>query len=455
MPRAHTSRILAVLGSAFLGLFLPSCGSRTTLIARGDGGAYQSGVEGGHNRGEDGTCPSPASRCGSGEHAQCQRLDSDPANCGSCGHSCTPGIDCSDGICQQTPCTGPVAFHEIGRFPGRLSGTKDPSRAYLGADVNRDGRLDLLEYDYGDDSTAIVIWLGQGDGKFVASNSYPTVGNAGTPALPGYAAVADFNEDGLADLVVTRGSGASVEVRPGLPGGGFGGRAGIPLDRLQIADLDRDGHLDVVSAPLVSPGDIRQFTVLLGRGDGALTKVAIYGNHDVAVGSVAVLDWDGDGIPDVLTGYITLHIMPGNGDGTFASDQNCGVGLGAFADFNQDGRLDLAWMDPRINRAMTIFGLGACKFSPRTDYPLSFEPAALGVGDISGDGLLDLLVSSHGNRTALFLGKGDGTFATGPDLDVDTSGYPMFIADVTDDGRADIVITQYDGIVVYSNTCAR
>ena len=183
--------------------------------------------------------------------------------------------------------------------------------------------------------------------------------------------------------------------------------------------------------------------------------MANYGNRDVAVGSVAVLDWDGDGIPDVLSGYITLHIMPGKGDGTLAPDQNCGVGWGAFADFNQDGRLDIAWVDSGIHRAMTIFGSGACKFSPRTDYPLSFEPAGFGVGDVSGDGLLDLLVSSHGSSTALFLGKGDGTFATASDLNIDTNGSQMFIADVTDDGRADIVVAQFDGVVVYSNTCTR
>src|SRR5664279_26369 len=223
MRRAHHLPICAVLGSGFLALILSSCGGgRTALI---DGGGRQSGVDGGRGSqsgtpvSDDGSCPPPTGLCGSGEHARCYALDIDPANCGACGHACTPGIACRGGVCQQTPCTGPVAFQETGRFPGRVPFAKDLyNRAYSATDVNRDGRLDFIEFDASDENISIVIWLGQGDGTFVASTSYATVGNADVPVLSWHVLAPEFNEDGLVDLAVTRAKGTSIEVRPGLPG---------------------------------------------------------------------------------------------------------------------------------------------------------------------------------------------------------------------------------------------
>jgi hypothetical protein len=257
-------------------------------------------------------------------------------------------------------------------------------------------------------------------------------------------------------LAVTRANGTSVEIRPGLPGGGFGGRAGIPLSPSLIADLDGDGHLDAVSSPSSSTSETASFAVFRGRGNGALTKVADYTDPNAAIAPFAIADWDGDGIDDLLLGGLTMHIMLGKGDATFAPEQNCGVKGGPVGDFDHDGKLDMAWLDQRLHHLITMFGSGTCAFSPRTDYPVPSEPRNLGAGDISGDGLVDLVVAqvAQVNRTSFFLGKADGTFSTGPDLDIDTYGQ-MFIVDVTGDGRADIVVAQYDGIVVYSNTCAR
>ena len=458
MRRAHHLPICAVLGSGFLALILSSCGGgRTALI---DGGGRQSGVDGGRGSqsgtpvSDDGSCPPPTGLCGSGEHARCYALDIDPANCGACGHACTPGIACRGGVCQQTPCTGPVAFQETGRFPGRVPFAKDLyNRAYSATDVNRDGRLDFIEFDASDENISIVIWLGQGDGTFVASTSYATVGNADVPVLSWHVLAPDFNEDGLVDLAVTRAKGTSIEVRPGLPGGGFGGRAGIPLSPSLIADLDGDGHLDAVSSPSSSTSETASFAVFRGRGNGALTKVADYTDPNAAIAPFAIADWDGDGIDDLLLGGLTMHIMLGKGDATFAPEQNCGVKGGPVGDFNHDGKLDMAWLDQGLHRLMTMFGLGICAFAARTDYPVPSEPRGLGAGDLSGDGLVDLVVA-QANSTSFFLGKADGTFSTGPDLDIDTKGQ-MFVVDVTGDGRADLVVTRYDGIVVYSNTCTR
>ena len=58
----------------------------------------------------DGTCPSGQSLCGIGVFAICVDLQNDPNHCGTCGGTCSPGIACQAGLCQQTVCSGVVSF---------------------------------------------------------------------------------------------------------------------------------------------------------------------------------------------------------------------------------------------------------------------------------------------------------------------------------------------------------
>jgi hypothetical protein len=406
---------------------------------------------------DDGSCPAPASPCGVGPGARCYVLASDPMNCGACGRTCTPGVACASGSCRQPKCTGPVSFQQIASFPSILlplsTETKEATwfEGYVGADMNRDGRLDLIEANRGGD---LVIWLGQGDGTFVASTSYATLGSAETWALPDYAAVGDFNEDGLADLAVRRADNDKVEVRPGLPGGGLGGHPGLPLPRLLMADLDGDGHLDVIDGHKDKDGHGTGFTVLRGRGDGSFatgSNYAVRANDQWLPWELR--DWDGDGALDLLVGWFTLHLLFGKGDGTFAEPQRCAVVSGYHVDLNRDGRVDSVWTTS--SGVSTMFGLGDCRFSPLTVYPLAFIPSNLAIGDLSGDGVLDLVLpNQEGARTALFLGKGDGTFVAQPEWALDMSGQTLFIADVTDDGIPDIVATGFRGVTVFANTCS-
>jgi len=445
-------RCPALLAAAALGS-LGACGGRTGLIVRHDGGQPAPSEIA---PSEDGSCPPPTSRCGSGSNARCIALDSDAANCGACGLACTPGIACLAGVCQQTKCAGAVAFHEIARFAPSVQGTKDfPYSTYLGADLNRDGRLDLIEVNHAGD---LASRLGQGDGNFAVTTNYATEGSSITPALPGYAAVGDFNEDGLMDLAVASRNGDSVELRPGLPGGGLGGPTGTPLSRFDMGDLDLDGHLDALAEHWDPDGGLDRFTVMRGRGDGSFARGASYALADDLVGGGNLQDWDGDGALDLITIGNTVHVRPGNGDGTFAADQRCGLGTlyqsGYLLDLNRDGMLDALWVIGRY-RIATVLGEGGCRFTPILGYPLSVEPAGgLATGDLDGDGIPDLVVAGWASETALFLGNDDGSFTAAPDLPIHLDD-GIFIADVNDDGRADIVTVGSGGIVVFSNTCDR
>jgi hypothetical protein len=352
-----------------------------------------------------------------------------------------------------------VAFHPIASFPRSLPESDNyPGYFYLGADLNRDGQLDIIECDH---DGALALWIGQGDGNFTLSTSYATAeGQAPLASPPSYAAVADFNEDGLMDLVVSTSEETSLALRPGLPGGGFGGQPGLPLGHARIADLDRDGHLDVLFAHRPNDEGYDRFVVLHGRGDGSFAMGATYLDADDVIGYAGLLDWNGDGAPDLVEVGNTLHLRYGHGDGTFGDDEQCALGMnydwsGTFVDLNGDGMLDVVWYLWGNRRLATVLGEGSCSFPPRIDYKVKSDQSGLSaMGDLTGDEVPDLLVNNPGGSTSLFVGVGDGTFLSPVELPIDTLG-DVLIADVNRDGRADIVRMNELGIVVYSNTCDR
>jgi hypothetical protein len=99
---------------------------------------------------------------------------------------------------------------------------------------------------------------------------------------------------------------------------------GIFPQSLAVADLNRDGKLDVV----VANGDSNTVGVLLGNGDGTLRPAITYDSGGFSPRSVAVADVNGDGKPDLVvancgsgcgggTEVAVVSVLLGNGDGTF------------------------------------------------------------------------------------------------------------------------------------------
>jgi len=152
------------------------------------------------------------------------------------------------------------------------------------ADLNRDGKLDLFTIS----NYVVVVWLGDGAGRFPSSVTSPPAGIE-SPFGP---AIGDLNEDGIPDVVAGNSNGA---VWLGRANGTFAepthplfGPAGA-FDLL--ADLTGDGHLDL----LTSGGGL-----LEGRGDGTFLDSRIV---NISFGAAAAADMDRDGLLDVvLTG---------------------------------------------------------------------------------------------------------------------------------------------------------
>jgi hypothetical protein len=317
-----------------------------------------------------------------------------------------------------------------------------PQGAVL-ADLNRDGRLDLITPNYG---CGLSVLLGIGAGQFADRRDVPLDGN------PKGVEVADLDGDGDLDAAVSIGFGDRIAI---LAGDGQGSLqqvnalpAGADAAYVAIADLNRDGIPDLAGA------DEQRNTISIYLGTGGLG----FGERRIyPAGSApcytAVADWTGDGIPDVAaanenSNAVTLHV--GIGDGTFAPAVFLATGAGPSSvrpgDFDEDGHPDMAASDFHTHLVTILFGDGQGSFPRRTDLETGSAPWSLTVDDVNGDGHLDVVSADTGDDdVGIILGNGDGTFR--PILRSPTGSIPRFVTtgDLDGDHRKDLVVANEIG----------
>jgi hypothetical protein len=285
-------------------------------------------------------------------------------------------------------------------------------------DFNADGNPDIVVPDPG----AVGVWviLGKGDGTFVNPSFLP-VGSS-----PFAVAVADFDGRPGDDLAVADRQLNSVVLR--LSSGtnplefsvGPALLSGDSPEEIVAVDLNRDGHADLAA---LNVGGQPAIGVLLWQaiGGGGLPVFARVASYEAGERpqALTVTDLDGDGNEDLVllnrpmgnpNNDLAAYLGRGNGSldplpsfalaCPFATGSACPSRGLAAGDFEQDGNVDLAvtMVDPRGPSSGDMFsvlrGRGDGSFASGPVYAVAKDVMAIAAGDYSGDGLIDVAVSS-------------------------------------------------------------
>ncbi len=286
-------------------------------------------------------------------------------------------------------------------------------------DFNGDGKIDLAISM--PDAGEVQVLLGNGDGSFTP------LAPISVPAGVFQVGTGDFNGDGKVDLVVTA---YELTVLLGNGDGTFTAQPSIPIAggaaSTAVGDFNGDGIADLAVADNGSEFGPSSVTILLGRGDGTFTQVTESPATGVEPLAIAVGDFNGDGILDLavtnlndgnpIPGTVTILIGKGNGffRPTAESPQTGPVPYSiAVADFNGDGKADLAVADAGSNTVTVLLGRGDGSFVTAASPATGTSPNYAAVGDFNGDGVPDLAVANNVSNTVtvLLTQKGPATAA--------------------------------------------
>jgi FG-GAP-like repeat/FG-GAP repeat len=365
--------------------------------------------------------------------------------------SATLNIGCG----VPSPGVTSIAATSNSRFPVGIA----PGSVEI-ADVNGDGKPDIIVAN--EQSNDVTILLGDGKGGFTQGKGSPfAAGRA-----PNDIADSDFNRDGKLDLAFANHEEKYLTVLLSDGQGGFTPATDSPFavevkphtHGVAAGDLNGDGNLDLVT----DSWQTDQVEILFGDGKGSFKTPGSFfavGKHPYQ--RVRVADVNGDGKTDIITTNLegdNVTILLGDGRGGFKPSAGlpfpCGDSPFNFAvgDVNGDRKLDLVIVnspsstsDRHGKDGLTVLlgdGAGGFKMMVGSPFTTGKIPNFAALGDVNGDGVADIAVSSpDGNSITLFLMGAQGTVTSSSTTAV--SGHPkgLAIRDLNGDGKADIVVT--------------
>lgn len=355
---------------------------------------------------------------------------------------------------------GGTAVSASGDFDAEvLPAGKGPASIAI-ADVNHDGKLDLIFANMEDQTVSVL--LGDGKRHFAPAPGSPSPCGKG----PNDIAVADMNGDGNPDLVIANTGTPYLTVLLGDGRGGFKPSPHSPfatqsyphVHGMAVADFTGDGKPDVAT------DSWGHDEILMISGDGAGNLILpgkTFHTGKRPYQRLRSADFNKDGNPDVVTTDLdgnAATILLGDGKGGFREAPGSPFPAGVFPwgvaidDMNKDGNPDLIVIpydrdiqDSKQLGVTVLLGDGKGGFKAMPGSPLSLAgcrgPDRVASGDINGDGFRDIAVScAENDRLILFLGSKGGAFRAST-REVQTGWSGLAVGDLDGDGRDEIIVS--------------
>jgi hypothetical protein len=325
---------------------------------------------------------------------------------------------------------------------GTYSTGASPSSITAG-DYNKDGKTDLIVTNQS--SNTFTLMRGDGAGGFVSGFTFST------QAQPTSAVLADFNLDGAQDIAVVHLNGPLISIFFGDGTGAFVNSLNLSHaqfkggTKLTVSDVNLDGKPDIIALGKLLSGNFEYEAIIVALANGA----GGFGTFDFigttgwsgTVADFVITDVNNDAKPDIISTITTISngvkytVSRGNGmgafpvaDTTFDADA-FGTGNGsslAAADFNRDGKVDLAFSNSSPSTTANFYtlpGNGTGTFSAAIPFVAGGSNAQkIITADFNGDGKPDIASTSSSQNKVNITLNSCGGLTTRPKGDFDGDG---------------------------------
>ncbi len=338
----------------------------------------------------------------------------------------------------------------------------------LAGDVDGDGDLDLvaLNYNTGGSNGKISVRLNGGDATGSNTGVFSGTQDVMVGLTPSDVALGDVDGDGDLDMLVVNYATGTASVRLNNGSGLFGGTGSVALgtntNSLTLGDIDGDGDLDLLATNSNIAAGASVVQVRLNNGSGTFSGTQTVSVEDLA-STVRLADVDNDGDLDLLTANysaytVSVRLNGGNGLGTntgvFSGGSSVAVGSRpgglALGDVDGDGDVDLLTANLEGTTATLRLNAGNGTFGGGQTITVGNNPRGVVLGDVDADGDLDLLVPNVDDNTVSVrlnggdaTGSGTGVFAGGGEFGGGDSPVGLALADVDGDGDLDALVGNY------------
>jgi FG-GAP-like repeat/EF hand len=347
-------------------------------------------------------------------------------------------------LASLRPATAQVTFAPVTSYP-----VGSTPYSIVAADVNGDGKVDLISANEGD--STLTVLTNSGNGIFSSNATYHTFAN------PESVVAADVNRDGKVDLICACTGGNALMTFTNSGSGGFVNSAHYTIGSspywVIAVDVNGDGNVDLIS------GNNSSLVILTNDGTG---NFAIASSPGVGSQSVTAADLNGDGKIDLIEANAnSLRILTNGGNGTFSlcytnTLSTLKPGFIATADVNDNGKVSVVVPDYGSGSGKTLTVLtndGSGNFSSNTTYTVGNGPYYVIAADANGDGKVDLICANRlgGGTLTVLTNNGSGDFGSNATYTVGANTISVTAADLNGDGKLDL-ITAFNTLSVLLNT---